>query len=160
MGRQAHVFGVSIPDSIRYIIGSGPGWTGFIMLIAMIAIALTSHWRLRLENQRLFICVHFSNITLPVLWSGHGSFCMFTSDEDQDCQRPSMYSIICISGAVIFLLELIVRELRFGDTVNIIRVVQHRHNTMELRMRKGRLDPKPGQASIKMILAFVIFIDF
>ena len=59
---------------------SGPGWTGYIMLIALMGMVITSVEKPRRANYERFWYTHHMFVVFFLFWSVHGAFCMIQPD--------------------------------------------------------------------------------
>ncbi|PQE07912.1 hypothetical protein CJF32_00003054 [Rutstroemia sp. NJR-2017a WRK4] len=64
---------------------SGPGWTGYVMLVALMAMAITSYEKYRRANFERFWYTHHFFVIFFVFWSVHGAFCMIQPDVAPYC---------------------------------------------------------------------------
>ncbi|CAF3482161.1 hypothetical protein SNK03_012629 [Fusarium graminearum] len=129
---------------------SGPGWTGYVMLIALMGMVLTSMEKPRRANFERFWYTHHMFIVFFFFWSIHGAFCMIQPDVAPFCTSIGssaigvfwqfwMYSGFC------YLAERIAREVRGRHRTFISKVIQHPSNVCEIQMKKEHTKTRAGQ---------------
>lgn len=59
---------------------TGPGWTGYVMLAALMLISATSLERIQRANVKLFHYTHTLFVVFFVSWSVHGAFHVYETD--------------------------------------------------------------------------------
>ena len=129
---------------------SGPGWSGYIMLVALMCIAVTSLEKVRRANFERFWYTHHMFVILFVFWSIHGAFCMIQPDFAPYCVSLGSTAIgvfwqYWMYGGYIYLLERIAREIRGKHKTYISKVVQHPSMVCEIQIKKENTKTKAGQ---------------
>ncbi|KAH0538501.1 hypothetical protein FGG08_004888 [Glutinoglossum americanum] len=124
---------------------SGPGWTGYIMLFALTAMALTSHEKPRRANFERFWYTHHLFIIFFLAWSVHGAWCMIKPDIQPFCAGTGVFWEYWMYGGFIYLLERILREIRGRHKTFISKVIQHPSNVVEIQIKKEHTKTRAGQ---------------
>ena len=123
---------------------SGPGWSGYVMLIVLIVIMVTAIDRARNANYERFWFLHHLFAVFFIFFSVHGTFCVLRKDTGQ-CASTGNFYIYWIFGAAIYLVERIMREIRGQHKTFISKVIQHPSNVVEIQMFKEKTTVKAGQ---------------
>ncbi|KAK7757454.1 hypothetical protein SLS62_000469 [Diatrype stigma] len=131
-------------------LASGPGWTGYIMLIALTGMVLTSYEKPRRANYERFWYTHHMFIVFFFFWSIHGAFCMIQPDFAPFCVSIGSSSIgvfwqFWTWGGYVYLAERIARELRGRHKTYISKVIQHPSNVCEIQIKKENTKTRAGQ---------------
>ncbi|CAK7209832.1 hypothetical protein SCUCBS95973_000575 [Sporothrix curviconia] len=129
---------------------SGPGWTGYVMLIALMGMVLTSVEKPRRANYERFWYTHHMFVIFFFFWSIHGAFCMIQPDVAPFCisvgtQAVGVFWQYWMYGGFIYLAERIARELRGRHKTYISKVVQHPSNVCEIQIKKENTKTRAGQ---------------
>ncbi|KAF2175029.1 hypothetical protein K469DRAFT_86122 [Zopfia rhizophila CBS 207.26] len=124
---------------------TGPGWTGYIMLIALMAIALTAMEKPRRAQFERFWYTHHLFIVFFVFWSIHGAFCMIKPDFAPFCDGIGVFWEYWMYGGFAYLGERIAREIRGRHKTFISKVVQHPSNVVEVQIKKEHTKTQAGQ---------------
>jgi len=129
---------------------TGPGWTGYIMLIALMAMAITAYEKNRRANFERFWYTHHLFVVFFVFWSIHGAFCMIQPDFAPYCVAIGSSAIgvfwqYWMYGGYIYLMERIAREIRGKHKTYISKVVQHPSNVCEIQIKKQNTKTRAGQ---------------
>jgi NADPH oxidase len=129
---------------------TGPGWTGYIMLVALMAMAITAYEKYRRANFERFWYTHHLFVVFFVFWSIHGAFCMIQPDFAPYCVSIGSTAIgvfwqYWMYGGYIYLLERIAREIRGKHKTYISKVVQHPSNVCEIQIKKENTKTRAGQ---------------
>jgi hypothetical protein len=111
-------------------LATGPGWSGYVMLIALTAIAFTAAENARRANFERFWYTHHLFIVFFIFWSVHGAFWEYW-----------MY------GGFAYLGERIAREVRGRHKTYISKVIQHPSNVCEIQIKKEHANTRAGQVS-------------
>ena len=128
---------------------TGPGWTGYVMLIALTAMVLTSYEKPRRANYERFWYMHHMFVIFFVFWSIHGAFCMITNDVAPFCSNVGVFYQYWLWGGFAYLGERIAREIRGRHKTFVSKVIQHPSNVCEIQIKKENTKTKAGQVSIK-----------
>ncbi|KAK2741368.1 hypothetical protein FQN57_005652 [Myotisia sp. PD_48] len=124
---------------------TGPGWSGYVMLISLAAIALTSWEKPRRANYERFWYTHHLFIVFFIFWAVHGAFCMIKPDLPPFCRGIGVFWLYWLYGGVAYLLERLMREIRGRHRTFISKVIQHPSNVVEIQMKKEKTKMKAGQ---------------
>lgn len=124
---------------------TGPAWTGWIMLVALMVMVCTSIEKPRRANFERFWYLHHLFIIFFVFWSIHGVFCMIPADFEPFCTGNGSFYQYWIYGAVAYLAERIMREVRGRHRTYITKVIQHPSNVVEIQLRKENTKTRAGQ---------------
>ncbi|EEA19645.1 hypothetical protein EYB25_009746 [Talaromyces marneffei] len=124
---------------------TGPTWTGWIMLIALMLMVGTSVEKPRRANFERFWYTHHLFVVFFVFWSMHGIWCMIPTDFAPFCSGNGVFYQYWIYGAVIYLAERVAREIRGRHATVISKVIQHPSNVVEIQIKKEKTITKAGQ---------------
>ncbi|POS85983.1 Riboflavin synthase [Erysiphe pulchra] len=129
---------------------TGPGWTGYVMLTALMLMVVTSVEKARRANFERFWYTHHMFIVFFFFWSIHGAFCMIQPDFAPYCIGIGSSAIgvfwqYWTYGGYIYLFERIARELRGKDSTYISKVVHHPSNVCEIQIKKENTKTRAGQ---------------
>lgn len=123
----------------------GPVWTGWIMLIILMAMVFTALEKPRRSNYERFWNYHHGFIPFFVFWSMHGAFCMIKTDTAPFCAGDGAFWEYWMYGGFIYLLERVLREIRGRHKTYVTKVIQHPSNVVEIQMRKEKTKTRAGQ---------------
>lgn len=131
-------------------LASGPGWTGYIMLVALMGMVLTSMEKPRRANYERFWYTHHMFIVFFVFWAAHGAFCMIQPDTAPFCVSVGTTAVgvfwqYWTYGGFIYLAERIAREVRGRHKTYISKVIQHPSNVCEIQIKKENTKTRAGQ---------------
>ncbi|RFU33433.1 hypothetical protein B7463_g2905, partial [Scytalidium lignicola] len=129
---------------------TGPGWTGYIMLIALMAMVFTSVEKMRRANFERFWYTHHMFVIFFFFWSIHGAFCMIQPNFAPFCVSVGSTAIgvfwqYWMYGGYIYLAERIAREIRGRHKTYISKVVQHPSDVVEIQIKKENTKTRAGQ---------------
>ena len=145
---------------------TGPGVTGWIMVLALGAIVFFALEKQRRRHFERFWYSHHLFIVFFVCWQLHGMFCMIQPDRPPYCSfnqigvfwvsRPSpalhapdlpvpLPQRYWLVGGVIFVYERILREVRSRHRTYISKVIQHPSKVMEVQIKKEKTTTRAGQ---------------
>ncbi|KAK8236258.1 ferric reductase NAD binding domain-containing protein [Phyllosticta capitalensis] len=124
---------------------TGPGWTGWVMLIALMAMVFTSVEKTRRANYERFWYTHHFFIIFFVMWSIHGAFCVIRPDFAPFCNTVGVFWLWWMYGGFLYLAERIAREVRGRHQTYVSKVVQHPSNVCEIQIKKENTKTKAGQ---------------
>lgn len=129
---------------------SGPGWTGYVMLIALMGMVITSVEKPRRANYERFWYTHHMFIVFFFFWSIHGAFCMIQPDFAPFCISIGSSAIgvfwqYWMYGGFCYLAERVAREVRGRHKTYISKVIQHPSNVCEIQIKKENTKTKAGQ---------------
>ncbi|KAI0427578.1 ferric reductase NAD binding domain-containing protein [Xylaria sp. FL1042] len=131
-------------------LASGPGWTGYIMLVALMGMVFTSVEKPRRANYERFWYTHHMFIVFFVFWAIHGAFCMIQPDTAPFCVSIGTTAVgvfwqYWTYGGFIYLAERIAREVRGRHKTYISKVIQHPSNVCEIQIKKENTKTRAGQ---------------
>lgn len=124
---------------------TGPGWSGYVMLFALMAMLATSLEKPRRGNFERFWSVHHLFIVFFLFWSVHGAFCMIKADNKPFCAGDGAFWEYWMYGGFIYLLERVMREIRGRHKTFVSKVIQHPSNVVEIQIHKEKTKTRPGQ---------------
>ena len=124
---------------------TGPGWSGYVMLFALMAMFATSLERPRRGNYERFWSVHHLFIIFFAFWSIHGAFCMIKQDAPPFCSGIGVFWKFWMYGGFVYLIERISREIRGRHKTVVSKVIQHPSNVVEIQIKKDRTKTRAGQ---------------
>lgn len=127
-----------------YTFVTGPGMTGMLMLLCLVAIVCTSVNKIRRTNFELFWYTHHLFAVYFLLYSFHGGFCLIKRDHPPYCAGASFWKYWTFSG-VLYLCERIMREWRGAQPTQITRVVLHPSRVVEVQFKKDGFKMQAGQ---------------
>ncbi|KAF2466750.1 uncharacterized protein BDR25DRAFT_236590 [Lindgomyces ingoldianus] len=124
---------------------TGPGWTGYIMLVALCAMVGTAIEQYRRSNFERFWYTHHLFVIFFIFWSIHGAFCMIKPDFAPFCAGIGVFWEYWMYGGFAYLAERVARELRGRHKTFISKVIQHPSNVMEVQIKKEHTKTQAGQ---------------
>lgn len=124
---------------------TGPGWSGYIMLGALMLIVATSMGKPRRANFERFWYIHHLFIIFFVFWSVHGAFCMIKTDAAPFCSGIGVFWQYWMYGGFVYLLERVAREVRGTHKTYISKVIQHPSRVVEIQVKKEKTKTRAGQ---------------
>jgi len=124
---------------------TGPGWTGYVMLLVLMLIALTAAEKPRRAQFERFWYTHHLFIVFFMMWSIHGAFCMIKPDFAPFCDGIGVFWQYWTWGGFAYLGERIAREVRGRHKTYISKVVQHPSNVVEVQIKKEHTRTQAGQ---------------
>lgn len=124
---------------------TGPGITGYLMLISLMAIVFTALEKPRRRNFERFWYTHHLFLLFFILWQFHGAFCMIPNDRAPFCSKNAVFYRYWLFGALIYLTERLLREFRGRQTTYISKVIQHPSRVCEIQIKKEHCISKAGQ---------------
>jgi len=135
--------GIQLFLSLNFL--SGPGATGWVMLISLIAMCVTAVEKARRRNFELFWYTHHLFIVFFAGWSFHGAFCLIKTDRPPYCKDIAVFWKYWIASGTIYIAERILREVRARHQTYISKVVMHPSKVVEIQIKKERTVTKAGQ---------------
>ncbi|KAI9883164.1 MAG: hypothetical protein M1823_005078 [Watsoniomyces obsoletus] len=124
---------------------TGPGWSGYMMLLILGIMVWTSIEKRRKANFERFWTTHHLFIAFFIFCSIHGAFCMIKPDAPPFCNQAGNFWIFWIYGAVVYLVERVLREVRGRQVTFISKVVQHPSRVVEIQIKKEGIKTRAGQ---------------
>jgi predicted ferric reductase len=124
---------------------TGPGATGYVMLICLMAMAFTALEKPRRKNHERFWYTHHLMFIFFFAWSFHGAFCMIKPDTPPFCSGIGVFWKYWLVGGVLYFTERLLREVRGTHKTYISKVIQHPSKVCEIQIRKEHFSPKAGQ---------------
>lgn len=144
--------GLGVQGFLLANVVTGPGWTGYIMLFALMAMVITSLGKFRRANFERFWYTHHLFTIFFFFWSIHGAFCMIKPDTPPFCAGTGVFWVYWVYGAALYLVERILREVRGRHKTYITKVVQHPSNVVEIQMKKEKTKTRAGQVCTPLLL--------
>jgi predicted ferric reductase len=149
-GRVAAKYNLGVYGWLLANFASGPGWTGYVMLLALMGMVMTSIEKPRRANYERFWYTHHMFIIFFFFWSIHGAFCMIQPDVAPFCTSigPAAIGVFWqywMYGGFIYLAERIAREVRGRHKTYISKVIQHPSNVCEIQIKKEHTKTRAGQ---------------
>ncbi|KAI8899190.1 FAD-binding domain-containing protein [Globomyces pollinis-pini] len=128
------------------LLANGSGITGLISIISLLVMSIFCYGNLKVNRFNWFWITHRLYIILYVALFFHTSFGCFGSLGFYRCRdnETSLWSSWIISG-LIYLFEVMYRELRSRRSVDIIKVIQHPSNVVEIHFKKEFFNPQTAQ---------------
>lgn len=124
---------------------TGPGWSGYVMLVSLMLMLVTSVEKPRRANYERFWGVHHLFIVFFMFWSIHGAFCMIKADTAPFCLGDGVFWEYWMYGGFAYLLERVLREIRGRHTTWVTKVIQHPSNVCEIQIHKEKTKMRAGQ---------------
>ncbi|CAG8437210.1 9363_t:CDS:2 [Funneliformis caledonium] len=125
---------------------SGPGATGYVMLIALLIMVATATEKARRSHFNRFWYLHHLFIPFFGAWAFHGAFCMIKFDREPKCgETTAVFWRYWIASGVIYTSERVLREIRARQTSYISKVVMHPSRVVEIQIKKPAMTTKAGQ---------------
>lgn len=124
---------------------TGPGWTGYILTISIMAMFFTALEKPRRANYERFWNTHHLFVIFFIFWSIHGAFCMIPADTKPTCFGNGSFYQYWMIGGFTYLVERILREIRGTHKTYITKVIQHPSNVVEIQIKKERTKTRAGQ---------------
>ncbi|KAF8536028.1 ferric reductase NAD binding domain-containing protein [Trichophaea hybrida] len=124
---------------------SGPGWTGYIMMICLMAMAITALEGPRRANFERFWYSHHLFLVFFFFWSFHGAFCMIKPDRPPFCAGIGIFWKFWMVGGLFYLCERTWREVRGKHKTYISKVIEHPSNVVEIQIMKENTKARAGQ---------------
>lgn len=132
-------------------LGTMPGWSGHVMLIALGLIAVTSLKRFRLANFERFYYTHHLFVVFFVVSSVHGICCMVKEDKSLNgistcsARYGPIWQWWMYGGFGYLLAERIRKEVNGRYKTHISKVIRHPHDVVEIQVKKEKTRMKIGQ---------------
>ena len=124
---------------------TGPGWSGYVMLTALMLMVATSLEKFKRVNFERFWFTHHLFVVFFIFWSVHGAFCMIKADAAPFCFGTGVFWEFWMYGGFVYLAERIMRELRGRHKTYLSKVIQHPSNVIELQIKKEHTKTRAGQ---------------
>jgi NADPH oxidase 2 len=124
---------------------TGPGWSGYVMLIALCWMVWTAVEKQRRANFERFWYSHHLFIIFFVFWSIHGEFCMIPQDFAPFCSGTGVFWEYWMYGGFLYLAERFAREVRGRHKTFVSKVIQHPSNVCEIQVKKEHTTTRAGQ---------------
>lgn len=137
---------------------TGPGWTGYVMLIALMAMVFTSVEKPRRANYERFWYTHHFFIIFFVMWSIHGAFCMIRPDFAPYCNTVGVFWQYWMYSGFLYLAERTAREVRGKHKTYVSKVIQHPSNVCEIQIKKENTKTQAGQVIAPFPDAFEVVL--
>ncbi|KAL6249345.1 hypothetical protein RBB50_003198 [Rhinocladiella similis] len=124
---------------------TGPGWTGYVLTISIMAMFFTAIEKPRRANYERFWNTHHLFIVFFIAWSIHGIYCMIPLDTIPTCFGNGSFYQWWFVGGFAYLGERIMREIRGSHKTYIHKVIQHPSNVVEIQIKKEHTKTRAGQ---------------
>ncbi|CAG8794806.1 3536_t:CDS:1, partial [Racocetra persica] len=124
---------------------TGPGATGYVMLICLLVMVVTATEGNRRNHFNRFWYLHHLFIFFFGAWSFHGAFCMIKPDRPPYCDNIAAFWKYWIASGVIYVGERILREIRAHQKTRISKVIMHPSCVVEVQIKKDSIVTKVGQ---------------
>ncbi|CAG8718240.1 3648_t:CDS:2, partial [Ambispora leptoticha] len=124
---------------------TGPGLTGYVMLISLLIMVYTSQEKARRVHFNRFWYLHHLFIPFFAAWSFHGAFCMIKPDRPPYCKGIASFWKYWITSGTIYIGERILREIRARQKTYVSKVVMHPSRVVEIQIKKDSISTKAGQ---------------
>lgn len=131
--------------------GTIPGWSGYVMLIILGLIAVTSLKSFRLANFERFYYVHHLFVIFFVVSTVHSICCMVKEDKGPNgaskcgVSYGSIWQWLMYGGFGYLLVERIKKEVLASYKTYISKVIRHPCNVVEIQVKKEKTRMKIGQ---------------
>ncbi|CAJ0907827.1 16522_t:CDS:2 [Entrophospora sp. SA101] len=134
-----------VVDFLILNFATGPGATGYVMLICLLIMVVTSSKKARNRNFNTFWYFHHLFIPFFGVWAFHGAFCMIKPDRPPFCDDIASFWKYWIASGLVYIGERILREIRSRRKTFISKVIMHPSKVVEIQMRKDGIVSKAGQ---------------
>ncbi|CAH1766896.1 15001_t:CDS:2 [Entrophospora sp. SA101] len=124
---------------------SGPGATGYVMLVSLLIMVITATDNQRHRNFNRFWYSHHLFVAFFGAWAFHGAFCMIKPDRPPFCSDIAVFWKYWIASGTIYIGERILREIRARQNTYISKVVMHPSRVVEIQIKKKNIVTKAGQ---------------
>ncbi|CAG8786454.1 2048_t:CDS:1, partial [Cetraspora pellucida] len=124
---------------------SGPGATGYVMLICLLVMVVTAMEGNRRRHFNRFWYLHHLFVPFFGAWSFHGAFCMIKPDRPPYCSDIAVFWKYWIASGIIYVGERILREIRARKKTYISKVILHPSQVVEVQIKKDNIVTKAGQ---------------
>lgn len=142
--------------------GTIPGWSGYVMLITLGLIAVTSLQRFRLANFERFYYTHQLFVVFFVISSVHGACCMVVEEMAPNgantcsVRYGSIWQWWMYGGFGFLLAEKIKTEVIGKHKTYISKVIRHPCEVVEIQMKKEKTRLKIGQVCDQRLLLILV----
>lgn len=139
--------GLGIKGFLLINFSTGPGWTGWIMLLIFGAMVWTSIEKRRRKNFERFWYTHHLMVLFFLFWALHGAFCMIASDYAAKCDniQSGVLWKYWMYGALAYAIERAAREYRGRQPTMISKVIEHPSNVVEIQIKRPKTKTRAGQ---------------
>ncbi|RGB38977.1 ferric reductase NAD binding domain-containing protein [Rhizophagus diaphanus] len=124
---------------------TGPGATGYVMLISLVIMVATARESARRSHFNRFWYFHHLFVPFFGAWAFHGAFCMIKPDREPKCDSIANFWKYWIASGVIYISERILREIRARKRSYVSKVVMHPSRVVEIQIKKPSMSTKAGQ---------------
>ena len=143
--------------------GTIPGWSGYVMLIILGLIAVTSLPKRRLADFERFYYTHHLFVVFFVISSIHGMCCMVKQENGPvsastcNVEYDYIWKWWLYGGFGYLLAERILKEFVGRYKTSISKVIQHPCDVVEIQVKKEKTRMRIGQACIQgFLLVFTL----
>ncbi|KAJ3353313.1 hypothetical protein GGF32_003121 [Allomyces javanicus] len=128
-----------------YALVSGPGLTGQVATLALFLMATAAAQRVRRAHFEIFWYSHHLFLVYIAALLPHGAYCFVKSDAGK-CSIGGNFWKYIVGAATLYLIERLLREIAGRRATQIVKVVLHPANVVELRIEKPSAPRmRPGQ---------------
>ena len=135
---------------------TGIGWTGHIMLLLLMLIAMTSFDIARKDNFLRAWAVHQLFIPFYALWCVHEVFVFQRTGMSPWTSNGSFWQY-WIFGGLAYLVETIMTEVRGSKKLFVSKVIQHPSQIIEIQIEKHNAMPRVGHVSLYDLYIFELY---
>ena len=138
--------------------GNTPGWSGYVLLVSLGLIAVTSLQKFRLANFERFYYIHHLFVVFFVVSSVHGICCAIREDNGSNpastCRvgYGSIWQWWMYGGFGYLLVDRIKREIVGRYKTYISKVIRHPRDVVEIQIKKEKTRSKTGQVRSSLFL--------
>ena len=130
---------------------TGVGWTGQVALLLLMLISATSIDSIRKFSFLNYPAVHQLAIPFFILWGAHESFVYQKVGSTSWTANGTMWQY-WLCGAVVYLIEVILKETRGSKKSFVTKVIQHPSHVFEVQIKKQGVLSGVGQVSWRTAL--------
>ena len=144
--------------------GNTPGWSGYVLLVSLGLIAITSLQKVRLANFERFYYTHHLFVVFFVVSSVHGICCAIREDKGSNPASTcsvgygSIWQWWMYGGFGYLLVERIKREIVGRYKTYISKVIRHPGDVVEIQIKKEKTRIKIGQVRNSLLLPLLALI--
>ncbi|CAG8457917.1 9814_t:CDS:2 [Paraglomus occultum] len=124
---------------------TGPGATGYVMLICLLIMVYTALEKKRRAHFNRFWYLHHLFIPFFGAWAFHGAFCMIPTDREPKCKDIAVFWKYWIASGAIYIGERILREVRSKSPTYVSKVIMHPSKVLEIQIKKEGIRTQAGQ---------------
>lgn len=132
-------------------LGTIPGWSGYVMLIILGLIAVTSLETFRLASFERFYYTHHLFVIFFIISSVHSVYCIVKEDTDSKgasacgVRYGPVWQWLMYAGLCYLLVERVRKEIVGRYNTYISKVIRHPYNVVEIQVKREKTRMKIGQ---------------